>query len=216
MNIPTYIDFLRKALNNVEDVYFGNQDWIHSMLNFHNVETEDNRREKLIPFLSKHHERVFCYELYHQFRKVMEKNKLDDRVILQAELRKSQVSSEIEQLFGVQSTDGIYYPDFLIHEPNTFENQDLIIEVKANPKLTDEDIKKDIVKIDQFIKRYKYKKGIFLAINISEDRRKQLLTNTSLLKCLKEQTECKYEILLMFRESAKKSTISLNLGKLLE
>jgi hypothetical protein len=146
----------------------------------------------------------------------MEQNKLNEKVILQAELRKPQVSSEIEQLFGIQSTDGVYYPDFLIHEPETFDNQDLIIEVKANPGLTFEDMKKDILKIDQFINRYQYKKGIFLAININEDRRNQLITNTHLLKCLKEQTTCKNEILLMFRESAKKPTISINLAKLLE
>jgi hypothetical protein len=77
-------------------------------------------------------------------------------------------------------------------------------------------MKKDILKIDQFINRYQYKKGIFLAININEDRRNQLITNTHLLKCLKEQTTCKNEILLMFRESAKKPTISINLAKLLE
>ncbi|MEK4541350.1 hypothetical protein [Bacillus sp. FSL R5-0585] len=214
MDIPTYIDFLRKALNNVEEVYFGNQNWIDSMLNVHNVESQN--REELIPYLSMHHERVFCYELYHQLRKIMEQNKLNEKVILQAELRKAQVGSEIEQLYGMQSTDGVYYPDFLIHEPQTFDNQDLIIEVKANPGLTVADMKKDILKIDQFINKYQYKKGIFLAINISEDRLNQLLTNTHLLKCLKEQTTCKNEILLMFRESANKPTISKNLARLLQ
>ncbi|EWG08988.1 hypothetical protein PBF_21468 [Cytobacillus firmus DS1] len=72
------------------------------------------------------------------------------------------------------------------------------------------------MKIDQFIHRYQYKKGIFLAINISEERRKQLTTNAHLLKCLKEKTICKNEILLMFRESSTKSTISINLSRLLE
>ncbi|MEJ9303074.1 hypothetical protein ABEW33_12360 [Priestia megaterium] len=214
MEIPTYIDFLRKAINNIDEVYFGNQGWIDSMLNAHKVESQI--REELIPYLSMHHERVFCYELYHQLRKIMEQNKLNEKVILQAELRKAQVGSEIEQLFKVQSTDGVYYPDFLIHEPHTFDNQDLIIEVKANPKLTVEDMKRDILKIDQFINRYKYKKGIFLAINIKEDRLNQLLTNAQLLEDLKEQTTRNYEILLMFKESATKPLISKNLAKLLQ
>ncbi|NEW03270.1 hypothetical protein GYH73_021195 [Bacillus megaterium] len=214
MEIPTYIDFLRKAINNIDEVYFGNQDWIDSMLNAHKVESQI--REELIPYLSMHHERVFCYELYHQLRKIMEQNKLNEKVILQAELRKAQVGSEIEQLFKVQSTDGVYYPDFLIHEPHTFDNQDLIIEVKANPKLTVEDMKRDILKIDQFINRYEYKKGIFLAINIKEDRLNQLLTNAQLLEDLKEQTTRNYEILLMLKESATKPLISKNLAKLLQ
>ena len=119
MNIPTYIDFLRKAINEVKDVYYGNQDMIDSMLNAHNIGPQDKSREKLIPILTRHHERVFCYELYHQLRKIMVQNDLNEKTILQAELRKPQVSSEIEQLFGIQSIDGVYYPDFLIHEPNT-------------------------------------------------------------------------------------------------
>lgn len=215
MNIPTYIDFLRKAINEVKDVYYGNQDMIDSMLNAHNIGPQDKSREKLIPILTRHHERVFCYELYHQLRKIMEQNDLNEKTILQAELRKPQVSSEIEQLFGIQSIDGVYYPDFLIHEPNTFDN-DLIIEVKANPKLSIEDMKKDILKIDQFINKYQYKKGIFLAININDGKREQLITNAHLLTSLREQITCKNEILLMFRESAQKSTSSYNLAKLLD
>ncbi|MEI2358953.1 hypothetical protein [Mesobacillus zeae] len=216
MDIKKYIDFLRKAINNVEEVYFGNQNRIDSMLNSHKIDSQDHRREALIPYLSKHHERVFCYELYHQLRKIMEQNNLSEKVILQAELRKSQVGSEIEQLFEIQSTDGVYYPDFLIHEPDTFDNQDLIIEVKANPGLTIDDMKKDILKIDQFINNYEYKKGIFLAININEERRNHLITNTDLISCLKEQIINKNEILLMFRESAKEQTVSINLAKLLQ
>ena len=147
----------------------------------------------------------------------MEQNNLDENTILQAELRKSKVISEIEQLLGIEITDGVYYPDFLIHEPDTFDN-DLIIEVKANPKLSIEDMKKDILKIEQFIKKYHYKKGIFLAININDDDDKleQLITNAHLLTSLREQITSENEILLMFRESAQKSTSSYNLAMLLD
>jgi len=150
-------------------------------------------------------------------RKIMEENMLNEKVILQAELRKAQVSDEITQLFGVNSTtDGVYYPDFLIHEPGTYENQDLIIEVKANPKLSTTDMLNDIKKIDQFINRYNYKKGIFLAINVNKERYNQLMTNNHLLNSLEEQINSKNEILLMFRGSAKESTISINLANLLQ
>ncbi|CEI83016.1 hypothetical protein J18TS1_07320 [Oceanobacillus oncorhynchi subsp. incaldanensis] len=216
MNIHEYIKFLRRAINNVEEVYFGNQNWIDSMLNVHNIKSQDKKREKLMPYLSMHNERVFCYELYHQLRKIMEENRLNEKVILQAELRKAQVSDEITQLFGVNSTDGVYYPDFLIHEPGTYENQDLIIEVKANPKLSTTDMLNDIKKIDQFINRYNYKKGIFLAINVNKERYNQLMTNDHLLNSLEEQINSKNEILLMFRESAKEPTISINLANLLQ
>ncbi|MEK4153660.1 hypothetical protein NYE27_01085 [Paenibacillus sp. FSL R10-2779] len=214
MNLPDYIEFLRKAINNVNEVYYGSQDWIKSMLNAHNIGDEDPRREQLIPYLTRHHERVFCYELYHQFRKIMEQNNLTEKVILQSELRKSQVGKEIEQLFGIQSTDAIYYPDFLIHEPGTFDHQDLIIEVKANPKVSREEMQKDLLKLDQFISRYQYQKGIFLSINVNDDKQNQLTTNPEFLHFLENQIVNKTKILLMFRESAKKPTVSINAAKL--
>lgn len=217
MNIGKYIEFLRKAINNVEDIYYGNQAWIDSMLNYHEnkIKSQDDRRE-LIPYLSRHQERVFCYELYHQFRKIMEQkqNELNEEWILQGEPRKGPVGSEIEEYCQVKSIDKVYYPDFLVHEPYAMNNG-LIIEVKANPSITIEDMKKDILKIDQFISRYEYQKGVFLAINITKDRLKELLKDPRLLKPLKELVTCKYEILLMFKESAEKEIISINLGKLL-
>lgn len=74
----------------------------------------------------------------------------------------------------------------------------------------------DIKKIDQFINRYNYKKGIFLAINVNKERYNQLMTNNHLLNSLEEQINSKNEILLMFRGSAKESTISINLANLLQ
>lgn len=214
MNILDYIKILRKAINNVNEVYFGSQAWIESMLNVHGIGDEDPRREQLIPYLTRHHERVFCYELYHQFRKIMEQNNLTNNVILQAELRKPQVGMEIEQLFRIQSTDAVYYPDFLIHEPGTFDHQDLIIEVKANPKVSREEMQNDLLKIDQFISKYQYQKGVFLAINVNDNKRDKLITSPEFLHFLENQIENKTKILLMFRESAKKPTILMNAAKL--
>jgi hypothetical protein len=217
LHIGKYIDFLRKAINNVEDVYYGNKAWIDSMLNYHEnkIKSQDDRKE-LIPYLSRHQERVFCYELYHQFRKIMEQkqNELTEEWILQGEPRKGPIGSEIEEYCEVQSIDKIYYPDFLVHEPNTMNNG-LIIEVKANPSLTIKDMKKDILKIDQFINKYEYQKGVFLAINITKDRLKELLNDSRLIVPLKEQVICTDEILLIFKESAKEKIITINLGKLL-
>ncbi|WP_179288112.1 hypothetical protein, partial [Terribacillus saccharophilus] len=198
--------------------YYGNKAWIESMLNYHDnkIKSLDNRNE-LIPYLSRHQERVFCYELYHQFRKILEQkqNELTEEWILQGEPRKGPIGSEIEAYCEVKSIDKVYYPDFLVHEPNQMNNG-LIIEVKANPRLTIKDMKKDILKIDQFINKYEYQKGVFLAINITRDRLKELLKDSRLIEPLKEQVICKYEILLMFKESAEEEIISINLGKLLK
>lgn len=71
------------------------------------------------------------------------------------------------------------------------------------------------MKIDQFINKYEYQKGVFLAINITKDRLKELLNDSRLIVPLKEQVICTDEILLIFKESAKEKIITINLGKLL-
>lgn len=107
-------------------------------------------------------------------------------------------------------------PDFLIHEPDTFNDQNLIIEVKANPALNDNDILGDIKKIDQFISRYEYKKGIFLSINISEEKFNELLTKGKLLTRLECEIENHEKILVMLKESAEVHLLSENLGKIIQ
>lgn len=216
MTISKYIKIFTQALNNVENTYYGNNGWIDSMLNGNDIYEQDTKREKLIPLLSKHNERVFCYELYHQARKVMEKKQLNSNVILQAELRKNQVTREIEELFNVQNLNGPYYPDFLIHDPLTFNDQALVIEVKANPKLNSNDILKDILKIDEFINHYNYRKGIFLAINIPKVSVISLLNNQQFLKKIDNNINCKKKILLIFKEDANKAQKLINLDKLIE
>lgn len=216
MKVADYIKIFTQALNKVNNVYYGNKDWVDSMLNGNNVFEKDPRREKLIPLLSKHHERVFCYELYHQARKIMETKQLTNQVFLQAELRKNQVTSEIEELFEIKNINGPYYPDFLIHNPLSFDDQYLIIEVKANPELNINDMVRDIKKIDEFINKYNYQKGIFLAINLSEKRLKTLLNNNEFLKEINDSISYKDKILLIFKEDANKNQKLINLNTLIE
>ncbi|WP_042225261.1 hypothetical protein [Oceanobacillus manasiensis] len=140
LEVNDYIKFLRRAIGKVKNEYYGNKESIQSMINGAELyPTKEQLEETIIPHLSKHHERVFCYELYHQLRKVLEKGlgDLDKKVILQAELQKKQISDEVEDLMGISKLEGRYIPDFLIHEPNTVFHQNLIIEVKANPNLNE-------------------------------------------------------------------------------
>lgn len=111
LEVNDYIRFLRRAIKQVKNVYYGNKSWIQSMINGAGLDpTKKQLEEIIIPHLSKHHERVFCYELYHQFRKVLEKEQGDSnkKVILQAELQKKQVSDEVEDLIGISKLDGRY------------------------------------------------------------------------------------------------------------
>ncbi|MEI3606572.1 hypothetical protein SPD48_12770 [Pseudogracilibacillus sp. SE30717A] len=214
-----YIKFLRRAIGQVRNEYYGNEKWIQSMINGADLNpTKNQLEETIIPHLSKHYERVFCYELYHQLRRVLQKEQgdLEKKVILQAELQKKQISDEVEDLMGISKLEGRYIPDFLIHEPHTVSNQNLIIEVKANPNLNDNEMLDDIKKIDQFISRYRFEKGVFLSINISKEKLKKLLSSKKLLSCLESEIENHEKILVMFKESHESELIHRNLGKLIE
>ena len=101
-------------------------------------------------------ERLFCYELYHQFRIVLD-NKQIKKYILHGELAKSG-----NPLFKGE------IPDFLLHIPNDKCKNLLIIEVKLN---YDEDgIKNDFKKLFDFIKDHNYKRGVFLYVIEESDK----------------------------------------------
>lgn len=218
LKVNDYIKFLRRAIGQVKNEYYGNKNWIRSVINWAELDpTKEQLKKTIIPHLSKYHERVFCYELYHQLRKVLEKEQgdLDKNVILQAELPKKQISDEVGDLMGISKLERRYIPDFLIHEPQTVSNQNIIIEVKANPDLRDKDILDDIKKIDQFISRYEYKKGVFLAINIPEEKIKKLLSKNELFTQLENDIVNHENILVMFKESYEAELLHRNLGKVI-
>ena len=100
-------------------------------------------------------ERVFCYELYHQLR--CEFN--DDILKVHGELDKR------GQIDFHDETRAI--PDFLIHQPGTHANNNIIIEVKG--VLNKYDIIGDLQKIYSFIHDpiIHYENGIFLQYNHS-------------------------------------------------
>lgn len=106
-------------------------------------------------------ERVFCYELYHQLRKIMTTN-LD--LTLNGEIDKR---GHIDFAQNDQKN-----PDFVFHIPGTHEGNTLVIEVKGklNPCV---DIKKDFNTITTFIEKYGYIAGIFVLYNHSLSELKQ-------------------------------------------
>jgi hypothetical protein len=175
MDEEQFIPLLRQALDEVNQKYYRhhlwrNIEWVRVIEELE--DTEEKRRLK--DYLERYGERVFCYELYYKVRSLMEEHypgyaaRLgdEDAVLFQAELKKSQIG-DIVQHFpeAIENLDKAYIPDFLLHTPGSFRHQELIIEVKSNPSIDISKIIKDLVKIDQFIERYRYRKGILLVIN---------------------------------------------------
>jgi hypothetical protein len=173
--IQIFLDFFRHALTRVNNDYYGLNWWNESMLNAVIGPEQNEQRTILQEYLERYGERVFCYELYHQVRTLMDEHAQNHphtfrNIKLQSELKKDYIGQIVADYFGVQALDSEYIPDFLLHSPGNFDNQHLIIEVKSNPKLAFSGMTDDLLKIQQFINRYQYEKGVFLTINTNPKR----------------------------------------------
>ena len=120
----------------------------------------------------KYRERVFCYELYHQMRE-RQKNYFYGLII----------NGELDK------TGNINYkrekPDFVIHVQGTDDRNEAIIEVKNT--LQEEDVYKDIGKIDRFIRNHKYKMGIFLTYNQPLSEVEKVIKEIRVLRCIENK-----------------------------
>jgi hypothetical protein len=107
-------------------------------------------------------ERAFCYELYHQIRKLQENGIHEIPFSLNGEIDK-RGHQEFEE-------DDRKNPDFIFHIPGKMEGNTTIIEVKGS--LENKYIKGtlcDLKTILTFIKKYKYKFGIMIIYNYSKE-----------------------------------------------
>jgi hypothetical protein len=173
--IDIFIQFIREALCEVDNCYYGLNWWNDSMLNHHQVPENAPERQVLQDYLDRYGERVFCYELYHQLRKKMENHSQHNpntfqNILLESELKKEFIGKIVEDYYNITALDAEYFPDFLLHTPNNFDNQDIIVEVKSNPKLGFSGMKEDLIKIQQFISKYGYSRGVFLSVNTNPER----------------------------------------------
>jgi len=187
MNIKLFLDLFYKVLDKVEELYYG----------------IDQRNNSI---LARYDERVFCYELYHQIRSLMDKYVAKNpgptsSIRFQGELRKKRIGANAAKLFDVTALDNKYVPDFLLHSPGDFDYQSLIIEVKSARNITFGPIKKDLMKIQEFITRYRYQMGIFLIVNNSADRIRRLLAKPSNQRWIMENLSDRSRILFLSKEN---------------
>lgn len=96
-------------------------------------------------------ERAYCYELYHQLQIELNEN---FPYILHGELDKK--GHPI-----IKEVIGEVIPDFVIHIPNTNNNL-VVMEVKALRENSSIDLKKDLDKLEAFIEKIEYFRGIML------------------------------------------------------
>ena len=179
-----YVKDLFEAVKNVDSKYvkfrhikgfndvltINEQDLIDNSLLLNFIESQKTEIEKSL-------ESVFCYELYYCWRKFMINNsgRYND-LVLNGEIGKMNLSAFIENynnstnnpLFRELSLASILekghlFPDFTLHGGNNdTQNQKLIVEVKTNENLTDENFKTDFYRLAIFQKLYGFENVVFI------------------------------------------------------
>ena len=182
-----YVKDLFEAVKNVDSKYvkfrhikgfndvltINEQDLIDNSLLLNFIESQKTEIEKSL-------ESVFCYELYYCWRKFMINNsgRYND-LVLNGEIGKINLSAFIENynnstnnpLFRELSLASILekghlFPDFTLHGGNNdTQNQKLIVEVKTNENLTDENFKTDFYRLAIFQKLYGFENVVFIILN---------------------------------------------------
>jgi len=138
-----------------------NKDWeVFSEILFESIadirkEYFEIERYRDIPTLR---ERVYCYELYHQLRRRLPE---DFPYLLHGEIDKSG-HDWIAELFGGSCPN----PDFVVHVPGDSKNL-TVIEVKTT-KNEKTKIQKDVIKLNKFITKVNYYRGILLLFGLDE------------------------------------------------
>jgi len=94
-------------------------------------------------------ERVYCYELYHQMRKIW------------PNISPYYLNGEVDKTNHPTLTGFREKPDFLVHVPGDMSKNHAIIEVKQT-KTKGTKFKKDLEKLTRFRNEAHYKRAIFL------------------------------------------------------
>lgn len=158
-----YLDNLIEAFHQVEQKYYS---W-WSIKHFNGkTENQQINYQRI--------ERVFAFELYHQFRKQMEYNPLDFKDLLfNAEPLKNYVyeilATDNYFLVDSETSQHSIIPDLVLHKGQDTvgkENQKLTIEIKAQLK---PDVKKDLSKLLLMADKFGFEYGVFITINSKQE-----------------------------------------------
>lgn len=99
--------------------------------------------DDISPNTKEHVERVFAYELYHQWSKICEKYQLLKSLVINAELQK--------WVYNNDNREQLYFPDLVLHGgQNDRNNNNMIVEIKRSSKNNSERYDDDIDKLKMF------------------------------------------------------------------
>ena len=161
-----FFEIFLEALHRIQPHYF---ETVYKSMDAIDVALGPYRHERrAVSSISRNGERIFCYELYHHLRILIDIEREQNYgflpgAFLQAEVYKLQVLDLIER-FGLEQLSRNFIPDFLVHTPGNADLHAFVVEVKVNRRLSVHSLSEDLNKLQEFITRYKYKRGIFLSV----------------------------------------------------
>lgn len=124
-------------------------------------------------------ERAYSYEVYHQLRNLIDLERVENPdflpgCFLQGEIKKLQIL-ELLDYFNLEHLGEGFTPDMLMHTPGNMNLNAYIVEIKISPGLTLKEANRGIRKISRFMEAFQYHRGIFVAINTSQEEVSDLL-----------------------------------------
>ena len=197
MDVDDFLTVLIEAVDRVEEPYFT---WVEQ---FAQRAGDHSRRNVRYRDGIRFGERSFCYELYYQLKTSLvgtEGLALPPQAIIQGEVIKRHIADPTLLPTGIRPLGRQYCPDLTLHTPGNFENQEVVIEVKANPRLTSSMIISDLRKLDLFIGNYAFQLGIFLAVNVKMDELQRKL-QSNLIRNRVMALQHKSKIVVMCKEA---------------
>lgn len=162
-------------------------------------------------------ERVYCYELYHQMRKLQERRnnahlygkKVDESQIV--------INGEIDKA-GHPVINPNFNPDFVIHRQKIMDNNICVVEVKTN--YSKPGITKDFGTITCMMNCYRYEYGVFIYVGEKTDRVKSVIReyflNAAECKCEKLKKDRYKEVYIYLANEAECAPEIFTLQEILE
>lgn len=204
-----YLNYLIEAFRQVDQKYYSWQSIRNYDGKLENQTINEQRTE-----------RVFAFELYHQYRKQMEFNSLDfSDLLFNAEVSKSYIHEAVSTndycLIDSNISSELIIPDLVLHKGQIYtesNSQKLIIEIKStiNPE-----VKKDLHKILLMIDKFNFEYGVFITIN-SELETVIKKIRDSFQKDITKYEELFNKLIILNRKSAYKEIYKENLLNILE
>ena len=149
-------------------------------------------------------ERVFCYELYHQIRKIQGANGCC-QFNIHGELDKRGHELIAREDWKI--------PDFIFHVPGSMEGNALIVEVKGT--ITVQGVSKDLETLKAFCSKYGYQQGLWILFNYNLEEAKGELRKTLSGIDIKKYCDVVERITVLCKKTQREQSEQITMSRLL-